>query len=193
MIDVKRRQQGGPTHRGWWHVGLIGPIAATLAACRLHKIDRAPDRDRDRHRELQLRRFPPQHGHDGEGAAFRQCGARRYRGGHAGAAAALPPTPPSSNRRSAFCRRWCCREDRDITAVAERLGRPYVLEGPQRIKRFPACNPGHPLIDAALRLVHEQHVSRRRGRIARGRPAHVLAAAASIPGTKTAPDSAGRS
>src|SRR5262249_28185378 len=25
-------------------------------------------------------------------------------------------------------------------------------------KRFPACNPGHPLIDAALRLVHEQAV-----------------------------------
>ena len=27
-----------------------------------------------------------------------------------------------------------------------------------RLKRFPACNPGHPLIDAALRLVHDQHV-----------------------------------
>ena len=49
-------------------------------------------------------------------------------------------------------------QDRDIAAVTERLGRPYVLEGPLRIKRFPACNPGHPLIDAALRLVHEQHV-----------------------------------
>src|SRR5262249_44309229 len=49
-------------------------------------------------------------------------------------------------------------EDRDVPAITERLGRSYVLEGPLRIKRFPACNPGHPLIDAALRLVHEQHV-----------------------------------
>src|SRR5262249_20377012 len=40
-----------------------------------------------------------------------------------------------------------------------RLGRIYVLEGPLRTKQFPACNPGHPLIDAALRLVHEKHVS----------------------------------
>src|SRR5262249_44681054 len=50
-------------------------------------------------------------------------------------------------------------EDRDIAAVTERLGRPFVLEGELRIKRFPACNPAHPLIDAALRLVHEQSVS----------------------------------
>ena len=34
-----------------------------------------------------------------------------------------------------------------------------MLEGTLRIKRFPVCNPGHPLIDAALRLVHEEHVS----------------------------------
>jgi 2-methylcitrate dehydratase PrpD len=45
--------------------------------------------------------------------------------------------------------------DRDIAAVTERLGRPSVLEGVLRIKRFPACNPGHPLIDAALRLGDE--------------------------------------
>src|SRR5262249_15684139 len=41
----------------------------------------------------------------------------------------------------------------------ERLGRPYVLEGPLRIKRYPACSPGHPLIDAALRLVNERRIN----------------------------------
>src|SRR5262249_61190642 len=46
-------------------------------------------------------------------------------------------------------------EDRDLAAITERLGRPYVLEGPQRIKSYPACNPGPPLIDAALRLASE--------------------------------------
>jgi 2-methylcitrate dehydratase PrpD len=49
-------------------------------------------------------------------------------------------------------------EDRDLAAVTERLGRPFVLEGPLRIKRYPACSPGHPLIEAALRLVHEHGV-----------------------------------
>jgi 2-methylcitrate dehydratase PrpD len=49
-------------------------------------------------------------------------------------------------------------EDRDVTAITERLGRPYVLAGTPRIKRYPACNPGHPLIDAALRLVNERGI-----------------------------------
>src|SRR6202023_301723 len=58
-----------------------------------------------------------------------------------------------------FLQAVCPAEDRDETAISERLGRPYVLEGPLRMKRFPACNPGHPLIDAALRLCDEQDVS----------------------------------
>ena len=43
-------------------------------------------------------------------------------------------------------------EDRDIAAITERLGKTYVLEGTLRIKRFPACNPGHPLIDASVKF-----------------------------------------
>src|SRR5882672_6900762 len=39
-IDAKRRQQRGPTHRGWWHVGLVGPIAAAMTASRLLRLDR---------------------------------------------------------------------------------------------------------------------------------------------------------
>jgi 2-methylcitrate dehydratase PrpD len=50
-------------------------------------------------------------------------------------------------------------EDRDLKAITERLGRPYVLEGALRIKRYPACSPGHPLIDAALRLASEHRIS----------------------------------
>jgi 2-methylcitrate dehydratase PrpD len=50
-------------------------------------------------------------------------------------------------------------DDRDLAAIAERLGRPYVLEGALRIKRYPACNPGHALIDAALRLVDQYRIA----------------------------------
>src|SRR5207248_7457444 len=46
--------------------------------------------------------------------------------------------------------------DRDMAAITERLGRSYSLERSLRMKQFPACNPGHPLIDAALRLRSEQ-------------------------------------
>src|SRR3979409_1733517 len=36
---AKRRAERGPTHRGWWHVGLVGPMAAAMAACRLMRLD----------------------------------------------------------------------------------------------------------------------------------------------------------
>ena len=39
VIDAKRAEHQGPTYRGWWHVGLIGPVAAALAACRLKGAD----------------------------------------------------------------------------------------------------------------------------------------------------------
>jgi 2-methylcitrate dehydratase PrpD len=49
-------------------------------------------------------------------------------------------------------------EDCDVADISERLGRSYVLEEALRIKRYPACSPGHPLIDAALRLVNDRKI-----------------------------------
>jgi 2-methylcitrate dehydratase PrpD len=157
VIDVKRRQQGGPTHRGWWHVGLIGPIAATLAVCRLHKMDRRQIATAIGIASCSSGGFRRNMGtmakalHSGNAArAGIEAATLAGRGFTADTAILESPL--------GFLQAVVLPQDRDITAVAERLGRPYVLEGPQRIKRFPACNPGHPLIDAALRLVHEQHV-----------------------------------
>src|SRR5262249_7034363 len=148
VIDAKRRQQGGPTHRGWWHVGLIGPIAAAMAAGRLLGLDRE-----------QLA--------TAIGIATASSGGFRRNMGtmakalHSGNAARAGIEAVLLARRGftgdpeiieaplGFLQAVVQPEDRDLAAITERLGRPYVLEGVLRIKRFPACNPGHPLIDAA--------------------------------------------
>jgi 2-methylcitrate dehydratase PrpD len=157
VIDAKRRQQRGPTHRGWWHVGLIGPIAAAMTTCRLLRLDR---------------------GRTATAIGIATCssgGLRRNMGTmakalHSGQAAragieaamlaqrGFTADPAIIESPLGFLQALVLPEDRDLAAVTERLGRPYVLEGPLRIKRFPACSPGHPLIDAALRLVAEHAI-----------------------------------
>jgi len=151
-VDFKRHQKGGPTHRGWWHVGLVGPIAAAMTACRLLGLD-------------------PHQTATAMGIASCSSGGFRRNMGtmakalHSGNAARagieaamlaqLGFTADTAIIEAplGFLDSVVLPDDRDLAAITERLGRPYVLEGAPRIKRYPACSPGHPLIDAALRLV----------------------------------------
>lgn len=84
VIDARRRQQRGPTHQGWWHVGLVGPITAALTVCRLLKLDRSQAATAIGIAACGCGGFP-QHGNDGESAAFRECRKAGGRGGLAGA------------------------------------------------------------------------------------------------------------
>jgi 2-methylcitrate dehydratase PrpD len=157
-IDFKRHEKRGPTHRGWWHVGLVGPIASAMVASRLLGLD-------------------PHRTAIAIGIASCACGGFRRNMGtmakalHSGNAARAGIEAAMLAQRGftadiaiieaplGFLDAVVLPDDRDLAAITERLGRPYVLEGPPRLKRYPACNPGHPLIDAALRLVHEHGVS----------------------------------
>ncbi len=157
-VDFRRRQGGGPTHRGWWHVGLIGPIAAAMTSCRLLGLD-------------------PHHTATAIGIASCSSGGFRRNMGtmakalHSGNAARAGIEAAMLARRGftadtaiieaplGFLQAVALPEELDVAAIAERLGRPYVLEGTLRIKRYPACNPGHPLIEAALRLVNERGIN----------------------------------
>lgn len=156
-IDAKRRQQRGPTHRGWWHVGLVGPIAAAMTACRLMGLDR-----RQSATAIGIATC--------NAGGFRRNMGTMAKALHSGLAARAGIEAATLARRAftadpaiieaplGFLQAVVEPQDRDLAAITERLGRPYVLEGTLRIKRFPACNPGHPLIDAALRLVHDHAV-----------------------------------
>jgi 2-methylcitrate dehydratase PrpD len=157
-VDFKRHQNGGPTHRGWWHVGLVGPIAAAMASCRLLGLD-------------------PRHTATAIGIASCSSGGFRRNMGtmakalHSGNAARAGIEAAMLAQRGftadtavieaplGFLEAVVLPDDRDVAAITERLGRPYMLEGALRIKRYPACSPGHPLIDATLRLVNEHRIT----------------------------------
>jgi 2-methylcitrate dehydratase PrpD len=158
VIDARRRQQRGPTHRGWWHVGLVGPIAAALTASRLLGLDVETTR-----RAIGIATC--------SSGGFRRNMGTMAKALHSGNAArsglqaaylaqrGFTADPDILDAPLGFLEAVCLPEDRDMDAVTERLGRPYVLEGTLRLKRFPACNPGHPLIDAALRLAGDRTFS----------------------------------
>jgi 2-methylcitrate dehydratase PrpD len=157
-IDFRRSQRGGPTHRGWWHVGLIGPIAAAMAVCRLLRLDTHQTATAIGIASCSSGGFRRNMGtmakalHSGNGA----------RAGVEAAMLALHGLTADTAIIEAplgFLQAVALPEELDVAAITERLGRPYVLEGTLRIKRYPACSPGHPLIDAALRLVNERGIN----------------------------------
>jgi 2-methylcitrate dehydratase PrpD len=157
-IDFRRRENGGPTHRGWWHVGLVGPVAAAMTASRLLRLDTLQTATAIGIASCSSGGFRRNMGtmakalHSGQAA-------------HAGIEAAMLAqsgfTADSAIIEAplGFLHAVVLPEDRDVTAITERLGRPYVLEAPLRLKRYPACNPAHPLIDASLRLLHEGRIN----------------------------------
>jgi 2-methylcitrate dehydratase PrpD len=157
-IDARRREKRGPTHRGWWHVGLIGPLAAAMAASRLIGLDALQTATAIGIASCSAGGFRRNMGtmakalHSGNAArAGIEAAMLAERGFTAEAAIIDAPL--------GFLQAVALPEDRDLSAITERLGRPYVLESPLRLKRYPACNPGHALIDAALRLVNERRIS----------------------------------
>jgi 2-methylcitrate dehydratase PrpD len=157
-IDFKRRQKGGPTHRGWWHVGLVGPIAAAMTASRLLGLDP--------HRTATAMGIA-----SCSSGGFRRNMGTMAKALHSGNAARGGIEAAMLAQRGftadtaiieaplGFLDAVVLQDDRDLSAITERLGRPYVLEGAPRIKRYPACSPGHPLIEAALRLIKECRIS----------------------------------
>jgi 2-methylcitrate dehydratase PrpD len=156
-IDAKRRAQRGPTHRGWWHVGLVGPMAAAMAASRLMRLDAKKTATAIGIASCSSGGFRRNMGtmakalHSGHAARAGIEAAKLARRG-------FSADPAIIEAPLGFLQAVVNPEDRGLAAITERLGRPFVLEGLLRIKRYPACNPAHPLIDAALRLVHEQSI-----------------------------------
>jgi 2-methylcitrate dehydratase PrpD len=156
-IDVQRRAKRGPTHRGWWHVGLVGPMAAAMAACRLMRLDARQTACAIGTASCSSGGFRRNMGtmakalHSGNAARAGIEAAKLAQRG-------FSADPEIIEAPLGFLQAVVNPEDRDLAAITERLGRPYVLEGLLRIKRYPACNPAHPLIDAALRLTHEHAI-----------------------------------
>jgi 2-methylcitrate dehydratase PrpD len=151
VIDAKRAQHQGPTYRGWWHVGLIGPVAAAMAACRL----KGADVDQTA-RAIGIA--------TASSAGFRRSMGTMTKALHSGNAArggieaamlamrGFTGDPEIIEAPLGFVAAIAVPGERDATPITERLGRPFALEKPPGVKRYPAVTPAHGVITAALKL-----------------------------------------
>jgi 2-methylcitrate dehydratase PrpD len=154
VIDAKRAEQRGPTYRGWWHVGLIAPVAAALAACRLKGANVGETARAIGIATASSAGFRRSMGtmtkalHSGNGA----------RGGMEAAMLALrgfTGDPAIIEAPLGFVAAIAMPDERDPTPVTERLGKPFLLEKPPGVKRYPAVTPSHGVIAAALKLAEQ--------------------------------------
>jgi 2-methylcitrate dehydratase PrpD len=151
VIDAKRAQEQGPTYRGWWHVGFIGPIAAALAACRLKGADA----------EATARAIGIA---TASSAGFRASMGTMTKALHSGNAAragieaamlalrGFTGEPEIIEAPLGFVQTIALPDERDPAPITERLGKPFALEKPPGVKRYPAVSPSHGVITAALKL-----------------------------------------
>lgn len=151
VIDAKRAEHQGPTYRGWWHVGLIGPVAAALAACRLKGADA----------EQTARAIGIATASSG---GFRRSMGTMTKALHSGNAArggieaamlamrGFTGDPEIIEAPLGFVAAIAMPDERDATPITERLGRPFALEKSPGVKRYPAVTPSHGVITAALKL-----------------------------------------
>ena len=151
VIDAKRAEHQGSTYRGWWHVGLIGPVAAALAACRLKGADAEQTA-----RAIGIA--------TASSAGFRRSMGTMTKALHSGNAArggieaamlamrGFTGDPEIIEAPLGFVATIAMPDERDVTPIIERLGKPFALEKPPGVKRYPAVTPSHGVITAALKL-----------------------------------------
>jgi 2-methylcitrate dehydratase PrpD len=152
VIESKRRSGGSsPTKRGWWHVGLVGPIATALAASRLMGLDK--------HRMAVAVGIAT-----ASSAGFRRNMGTMSKALSSGNSAAagidaavlaargFTGDPEILEAPMGFVHSVAPPEERDTTAVTDGLGKPYALEKSAKVKNIPAVTPSHVLIDAAIQL-----------------------------------------
>ena len=151
VIDAKRAEHQGPTYRGWWHVGLIGPVAAALAACRLKGADAEQTA-----RAIGIA--------TASSAGFRRSMGTMTKALHSGNAArggieaamlamrGFTGDPEIIEAPLGFVATIAMPDERDVTPIIERLGKPFALEKSPGVKRYPAVTPSHGVITAALKL-----------------------------------------
>jgi len=157
VIEAQRKVKRGPTYRGWYRVGVVGPIAAAVSAGVLLRLN-----------GIQMR--------NAIGIAATSSGGLRRNQGtmakalHAGNGAgdgvhaALLPARGFTGDEAilegelGLVSAICLPGEADWSGLT-RLGAPYDLAGKPGIKRFPSCSPSHRPVAAALRLWDENDFS----------------------------------
>jgi 2-methylcitrate dehydratase PrpD len=152
VIEAKRRSGGSsPTKRGWWHVGLVGPIAAALAASRLMGLDKQRMAVAVGISTASSAGFRRNMGTMSKALSSGNAAAAGIDGAML-AARGFTGDPEILEAPLGFVHSVALPEERDTTAVIDGLANPYALATWPRIKRIPAVTPAHVLIDSAIEL-----------------------------------------
>ncbi|HTE86576.1 MAG TPA: MmgE/PrpD family protein [Dehalococcoidia bacterium] len=150
-IDAARPNRGGPTFRGWYHVSILGPMGAAIAASKLLEMD--VDQTR---------------GAIGA-AACSSGGVRQNMGRKAkslfagnsaslGVAAALlardgvTGDPDILEGRLGIVSTLCLPNECDWSSIMSRLGNPYQLSRSVSMTRYPAIGAVNGMITALARM-----------------------------------------
>lgn len=150
-VEARRREQGGPTFRGWYRVGVVGPIAAVSTAAKLLSLDASGIAS-----AIGI-------------AASSAGGLRRNQGTmakalHAGNAASdgvhaallaqrgFSADPDILEAPLGLLNALCLPGESNLEPLTARLGRPFDLEEATDIKPFPACSPSHKPLQAVLAI-----------------------------------------
>lgn len=150
-IDGKRDERRGPTYRGWWHSGLVGPLAAAATAARLLGLDR-------RKAAIAIGIASCSSGGFRRNAGTMSEPLHSGNGARSGIEAAelagrgFTADPEIIEAPLGFLAALTLDDERDQAALSERLGKPFVLEAFPRFKPFPTCTPIQVDIQAVLDL-----------------------------------------
>jgi 2-methylcitrate dehydratase PrpD len=150
IIEAKRKRKLGPTYRGWYRVGVVGPVASAVAAGKILGLDE----ERMRH-AIAI-------------ACSSSSGLRRNlgtmtkalhagNGAYAGASAALLAARGFTADAEAIegplglVNAICLPDEAEWEPLAK-LGAPFEIAHQIGVKKFPACSPSHVPVEALLRL-----------------------------------------
>ncbi|MBV8085791.1 MAG: MmgE/PrpD family protein [Chloroflexi bacterium] len=157
-VEAQRKNHGGPTYRGWYRVGVVGPLAAACAAGKLLG--------------LSLEQLRSAIGI----AASSSGGLRRNQGTmtkalHAGNGASdgvhaallashgFTGDPEILEAPLGLFNALCLEGECDVEPIMHKLGQPWELAGPPKLKPIPACTPSHKPVELALTLKREHNIA----------------------------------
>ena len=156
IVEAKRKRKLGPTYRGWYRVGVVGPVAAAVAASRMLRLDVPATRN-----AIAI-------------ACSSSAGLRRNLGTmtkalHAGNGAYAGVTAALLAERGFTADAEAIEGELGLVGAIclpgeaewdplDRLGDPYELGRKIGVKRFPACSPSHLPVAVALRLRAEHRI-----------------------------------
>jgi 2-methylcitrate dehydratase PrpD len=151
VIETKRASQGGPTYRGWYRVGGVGPIGAAVGAAKVLELGASgiaqavglaasSSTGLRRNQGTMARAL-----HAGNGAMLGVHAALLARDGFTADAEILEAPLGLLNL-------LCLPGECDPSRLTDRLGAPFELAAGPRIKAFPSCAPSHRPLAAILAL-----------------------------------------